>query len=292
METVNNFIFQVDDPQVKDVYTNDKNYKVKFHEGDNVQMDLCVIYFSSNELYYPNTTKAFENSILIRDKFEWQRNFLKKAHKHIFVRDIQKQWYIEGINATHNSPNKLLKLLIELTEGFKIFALGSSAGGYAAMLYGGMLKAKRVYAFNAQLNLDVIIQSSNAITNPLLFKYKNSERANFFRIDNFINSETDYFYFQSSKSLIDINQYNNFHKKEAILRIVFKTSNHGFPFLRHNLSHVLSLDKEKLITLSKKEYHPIMFSVSIDGWFKTINIVIKAVLNRFKKKFIQHKAKL
>ncbi|GGD03529.1 hypothetical protein [Hyunsoonleella pacifica] len=291
METVDNFIFQIDNPEVKAIYTNAKNYKVKLHEGDKVQKDLCAIYFSSNELYYPNTSKAFQNSILVKDKFEWQRNFFDNAHKHIFIRDVQKQWYVEGISATHNSPDKLLKLLKELTQGYKIFTLGSSAGGYAAMLYGGLLKADRVYAFNAQLNLNVVVQSSNAITNPLLFKYKDSERAKFFKIDNFITSETDYFYFQSSKSLIDIKQYENFHKKEDILRVVFKTSNHGFPFLRHNLKHVLSLDKTKLITLSKKQYHPVVFAASVDGWFKTIHTVTTAVLKRFKKKLIEKKAK-
>jgi hypothetical protein len=292
METVNHLIFQTDSPEVKDIYNNAKNYKVKLNEIETVQKDLCILYFSSNELYYPNTVKAFENSILLRDKFEWQRNFLRKAHKHIFIRDIQKQWYIEGISATYNTPEKLLALLKELTQGYRVFAIGSSAGGFAAMLYGGLLKAERVYAFNAQLNLNLIVQNSNPNTDPLLFKYKDTERAHFFSIDNFIKKETDYFYFQSSKSSFDINQYLNFNRKENILRIPFKTSNHGFPFLRHNLGHVLQLNKEELIALSKKHYHPFMFSVSIDGWLKTLHTVGITVINRFKKKLIEKKAKL
>ncbi|WP_405247874.1 hypothetical protein [Cellulophaga sp. Asnod2-G02] len=291
METVDDPIFQIDNPKVKATYANSDNFKVKLHEGDGVQKDLCVLYFSSNELYYPNTAKAFESSILVKDKFEWQRNFLRIAHKHIFIRDIQKQWYIEGISAAHNSPTKLFELLKELTQGYRVFAIGSSAGGFAAMLYGSLLKAERVYAFNAQLNLNLIVKNSNSKTDPLLFKYANTERANFFRIDNFVTSVTDYFYFQSSKSEFDINQYNGFDKQEDILRIPFKTSNHGFPFLRHNLGHVLQLNQEQLIALSKKEYHPFLFSVSIDGWLKTINTVGVTVINRFKKKFAEKKAK-
>ncbi|MFS4482694.1 hypothetical protein ACKGJY_06730 [Hyunsoonleella sp. 2307UL5-6] len=291
METVDNFIFQIDSPEVTSIYENSNNYKVKLHEGNAVQQDLCVLYFSSNELYYPNTAKAFENSILVRDKFEWQRNFLRIAHKHIFIRDIQKQWYIEGINATHNTPTKLLDLLKELTKGYRVFAIGSSAGGFAAMLYGGLLKAEQVYAFNAQLNLNLIVQNSNPHTDPLLFKYNNTERASFFEIANFITPETDYFYFQSSKSLFDINQYNGFNKKDGILRVPFKTSNHGFPFLRHNLGYVLQADKAQLVALSKKEYHPFMFSVSIDGWLKTLHTVGLTVVNRLKKKLIEKRAK-
>ncbi|WP_158974679.1 hypothetical protein [Cellulophaga sp. L1A9] len=291
METVDNTIFQIDNPKVKATYTNTDNFKVKLHEGENVQKDLCILYFSSNELYYPNTAKAFENSILVKDKFEWQRNFLRIAHKHIFIRDIQKQWYIEGISATNNTPDKLFELFQELTKGFRVYTIGSSAGGFAAMLYGGLLKAERVYAFNAQLNLNLIVQNSNPITDPLLYKYKDTERAKYYLIDNFINKGTDYFYFQSSKSSFDINQYAGFHKKEEILRVPFKTANHGFPFLRHNLGHVLKLDKEQLIALSKKEYHPFLFSVSIDGWLKTINTVGVTVINRFKKKLIEKKAR-
>jgi hypothetical protein len=290
MEAVSNIIFQIHDAKVKATYANADNYKVKLHEGQGVQKDLCVLYFSSNELYYPNTAKAFENSILVKDKFEWQRNFLRIAHKHIFIRDIQKQWYIEGISTKHNSPTKLFEVLKQLTKGYKVFAIGSSAGGFAAMLYGSLLKAERVYAFNAQLNLNLIVENSNPTTDPLLFKYTNTERANFFRIDNFITPETDYFYFQSSKSSFDINQYAGFDKKEGVLRVPFKTSNHGFPFLRHNLGHVLKLNKKQLIALSKKEYHPFMFSVSIDGWLKTINTVGVTVANRFKKKLAEKKA--
>lgn len=290
METVNNTIFQIDNPKVKATYANTDNFKVKLYEDDGVQKDLCVLYFSSNELYYPNTAKAFESSILVKDKFEWQRNYLKIAHKHIFIRDIQKQWYIEGISAMNNSPMKLYELLQELTKGFRVYTIGSSAGGFAAMLYGSLLEAERVYAFNAQLNLNLIIQNSNTITDPLLFKYKDSERGKFFTIDNYIAPKTDYFYFQSSKSSFDINQYASFQKKEDILRVPFKTSNHGFPFLRHNLGHVLELNKKQLIALSKKEYHPFLFSVSIDGWLKTINTVAITVVNRFKKKLTEKKA--
>ncbi len=289
MEVKKEPIFQIDDPVVKKVYREADNYKVKFHSGPDVQEDLCVIYFSSNDLYYPNTSKAFENSILARDKFEWQRNYIQYAKKHIFIRDIQKQWYIEGISEKHNNPESLLGLLRELTSGFRVYVMGSSAGGFAALLYGSLLQVDRVYAFNAQLNLNVIIEGSNAFVDPILFKYKDHERSKFYVIEDFLEREREYFYFQSSKSSLDIKQYNTLKNKTLLTRIPFKTSNHGFPFLRHNLMYVLGLSKEELLKLSAKSYHPVVFAASIEGWVKTVKVVFTTVINRFMKKLKEKK---
>ena len=292
MEVTKASIFQIDDPAVKKVYEEGPNYKIKFHSGPDVQQDLCILYFSSNELYYPNTAKAFENSILVKDKFEWQRNFIRYAHKHVFVRDIQKQWYIEGISQKYNSPAALLKLLQELTIGFRVYIMGSSAGGFAALLYGSLLQVDRVYAFNAQLNLNLIIEGSSAFVDPILYKYRNTERAKYFVLEDFLDNERDYFYFQSSKSVIDIKQYNSLKDKNLLTRIPFKTSNHGFPFLRHNLMYVMELSKESLLQQSQKVNHPIVFAASIDGWSKTIRVVAMTVVNRFKKKLKEKRASL
>lgn len=292
MEVTKVPIFQIDDPAVKRVYNEADNYKVKFHSGSDVEQDLCVLYFSSNELYYPNTAKAFKDSILVKDKFEWQRNFIRYAHKHVFIRDIQKQWYMEGISQKYNSPNGLLELLQELTKGFKVYAIGSSAGGFAALLYGSLLQAERVYAFNGQLNLKLMFDRSSALVDPILFKYKDTERSKFFVVEDFLDTERDCFYFQSTKSVFDIEQYSSLKNKELLTRIPFKTSNHGFPFLRHNLAYVLGLSKENLLELSRKEYHPIVFAASVDGWVKTLQVVVLTVYNRFKKKWKEKRASI
>ena len=291
METLNKHIFQINNPKVKAIYDNNDNYNIKFHDGTGVQKNLCIVYFSSNDLYYPNTPKAFEKSILTKDKYEWQRNFLKNAHKHVFLRDVQKQWYIEGISAKHNSPETVLALLKQLTEGFDVYTVGSSAGGFAALLFGSMLQAKRVYAFNAQLNLNLILTNSQEDIDPLLFKYKNHRRSSFYLLEPYLNESVDYFYFQSSKSDMDIRQYNALPRKNKLTRIPFYTSNHGFPFLRHNLAYVMGLDRASLIHLSTKEYHPIVFAASIDGWPKTIRVVCQTIYNRFIKKINEKRAK-
>lgn len=284
MEKLNDFIFQVDSDLVKNTYFKYENIKI-FDDQEN-NSNLCVVYFSSNELYYPNTESSFANSIIKRDKYEWSNNRFPNAKRHIFVRDIQKQWYIEGVCVKYNTPELLAKYLVELSRGYAVFTVGSSAGGFAALLFGGMIKAKRVYAFNAQLDLNIIIEGSNAFVDPILFKYKHDDsRLKYYKVSNFLTSDTKCYYFQSAKSQIDIVQYNSFPKKGLLQKIEFSTSNHGFPFLRHNLLFVLGLSENELEEMVKHKLHPFVFSAKVDGFLKAFYLSSKAVLKRMKKKW-------
>ncbi len=286
----NNFIvFQTASGIVKKTYKNELNYKIHYSEIKSSNKNLCVIYFSSNEIYYPNTNQSFEKSIIVKDKYEWVNSKFPNAYKHIFLRDIQKQWYIEGINTEINTPTKLLQLLEQETNGYTVFTIGSSAGGFAAMLYGSMLNAKRVYAFNAQMNLNLVIAKSTRLVDPLLFKYKDKSESKFYNLDNYINKNTEYFYFQSAKSSYDIEQFNVLDFKINVNHIRFNTSNHGFPFFRHNIQHIFASTNNDLLKLTKTQKNPFLYSVECDGFFKSILLISKAVLLRFKKKMIDEK---
>lgn len=52
MEIKDPFVFQVDAGIVNEVYTNQPNYLIAYNEQ--VPKEYCVVYFSSNDLYYPN----------------------------------------------------------------------------------------------------------------------------------------------------------------------------------------------------------------------------------------------
>jgi hypothetical protein len=286
-------IFQVDSPEVLNGFDTD-NYSIEYSENKEAQKDFCVIYFSSNEIYYPNTSQAFEYSILKRDKYEWQRNRLPQAHKHIFIRDIRKQWYIGGINSRMDNPLKLTEFLKKETDGFRVFCVGSSAGGFAAILFGSLLKVDRVYAFNAQLNLNVTLERSDSNTDPILHEKATDNEYNiFYDVSKELNQHTDYYYFQSCHSEIDTEQYNNISPKaqEQLSIIRFKTSNHGFPFLRVNLPYVLAFDKIKLNSFVDKTYHPLRFSINLIGVKSTLQFVFKAVWDRYNKKRLESKMK-
>lgn len=285
------FIFQINSPAVLKAFENN-NYCIEYSSSTEEVCDpnLCAIYFSSNEIYYPNTLRSFIYSIIERDKYEWKRNKHPMASKHIFIRDIRKQWYIGGVNSKLDSPLKLVEFLKRETTGYKVFTIGSSAGGFAAILFGSLLKVKRVYAFNAQLNLEVTMQSSMALVDPILFdKVKDDAIKPYFDLSNFIGDSVDYYYFQSCYSKMDTDQYNatNPHSRKYLRIIRFKTSNHGFPFLRINLPYIMAFEKRELEELVNQAFHPINFSIRLIGFISTLKSVIKVVRDRYNKKRIE-----
>lgn len=279
-------IFQIDSPPVKEVFKSG-NYNIEYEEENGfIENDLCVIYFSSNEIYYPNTLESFEYSIVKKDKYEWKRNKFPKAKKHIFLRDLHKQWYLSGINESLNDPKKVLDFLRSETIGYRVIAIGSSAGGYAALLFGSMLECERIYAFNAQLNLRVTMKNSNPLIDPILFeKEKEKDFENFYDLSNFLTNRIDNYYFQSCYSKMDLEQLDGVSKEaQNNLKIIrFKTSNHGFPFLRINLPKILAFTSKEVDRYINKNYHPIVFSIHLIGFFSTIFFVFKALFDRYQK---------
>ncbi len=284
------FIFQIDSPIVKR-YFDSPNFIIDYASGSEVENDLCAIYFSSNEIYYPNTNSAFEYSIVRRNKFEWRYNKFPNARKHIFLRDLRKQWYIGGINSQLDDISKLEEFLKQETKGFRIYTIGSSAGGYASILLGSLLNAERVYAFNSQFNLFKIIEESCIMVNPILFDEKyNSIFNQYFDLSNFVKPNIDYFYFQSIFSNEDRRQFDCMSDiaKKNISLIRFKTSKHGFPVLKTNIPILLSYDKSQLDYLVNKIFHPIIFSIKLEGYLLTLKSILNALYNKVYKIYISY----
>jgi hypothetical protein len=289
------FIFQIDSPAVIEAFRGD-NYDIEYNEEtENVESDLCVLYFSSHEIYYPNTLASFNYSISQMDKYEWKLNKFPNAKKHIFIRDIHKQWYLSGINATLDNPQKLLDFMKKETEGYRTITIGSSAGGYGAILFGSLLECERIYAFNAQLNLNVKLKSSTAFTDPILFDKANDiNYKKYFDLSNFISPNTENYYFQSCHSEKDIEQYNAISSEAKIkIKIIrFKTSNHGIPFLRINLPDVLAFSSKELAQYVNKTFHPITFSIQLIGILPTFFFVLKSLKYRYQKKQLEVSLKI
>ena len=62
--------------------------------------------------FFPDTIEEFNETIGIRDRYEWE-NISKdvNAKKLIFMRDIKKNWYQKGINKKINNINKIVLFL-------------------------------------------------------------------------------------------------------------------------------------------------------------------------------------
>lgn len=284
--TKNPFVFQCDSDIVKQIYTKQNNYLIEY-ENNCPTKEYCTIYFSSNNIYFPNTECVFREKIVERNFYEWYHLRTHQSHKHIFIRDIQKQWYIEGINGQMNTPEKLLSFLREETKGYKIICLGSSAGGYAAVLFGSMLNADRILSFNGQFEIQSLLASSKEEINPLLFRNKDKEVRQYFDIIPHINTQIPIFYFFSSKSQWDKKQQEHISDIKEIIRIKFNSSHHGIPFLKCCLPKVLNFTETELRKLTLKAHHPLYFSIHIVGIFKAIQgIYNQIIVSKIKNKMI------
>jgi hypothetical protein len=282
METLTDPIFQIDSSLVTNAYNN-PNFLIEFDERN--QENLCAIYFSSHNIYYPNTEKDFIHNLIKRDKYEWYGSRIVKARKHIFVRDIKKQWYLTGINSRIDSPLALENFLASETKGYKVITVGSSAGGYAAVVYGQRINAERIYCFNGQHELSSLLNISNERINPIIFRNSGDPiLRRYFDARNFIIDPGKIFYFYSNKSKWDISQYE--HVKDSGINILsFNTHVHGMPFLKCNIPVLLSMEEAALKKYAGKKNNPILFSFKMVGFYKTIQGLYKQLQGKLKEKY-------
>lgn len=262
------YSFQVDSEIVQSVYNELPNYLIEY-DDKNSNSGLCAIYFCSHDIYYPNNEEQFRKRIVEKNFFEWYRLRVPNAHKHIFVRDIFKQWYFMGINAQINTPEKLLLFFQNETKGYKTICVGSSAGGYAAILYGCQLKSEKVYAFCSRFEFSNRIKESNEAKDPLLFRKQVGKKYLDLKTSVDFNS-ADVYYFQSINSKLDKSQGNHIKDIKAIHKIRFRTSHHGVPFLKVAIPKVFVMTKDQLIKFETKINSPILFSIGRVGIYNAI----------------------
>jgi len=145
---------QFDLPQVQHAYANLDNFRCVPGRPDSP--DRCFVFFSGNGLYFPNTKEEFERRILREDRYEWiglcpPPSTFRKA---IFLRDVRKTWYVDGISARLDSIEKVVELLRVETAGFsEVVCVGNSAGGFAAALFGREIGAHAIYSFSGYFDL-------------------------------------------------------------------------------------------------------------------------------------------
>lgn len=284
METLNStcYVFQTDSEIVNKVYQEQNNYLIEFDEkGDK---EWCAVYFCSNDIYYPNTEEIFRKRIVEKNFFEWYHSRITKASKHIFIRDIFKQWYLAGINKNINTPEKLIEFLKKETEGYKVVTIGSSAGGYAAILYGSFINTQYTLAFNPQFEIQSLLKRSTEAINPLLFRIKD-QRRQYFDIIKFISKGVKIFYFYSNASPWDIEQKNHINKGiPNLYTIAFRTKHHGIPFLKVALPKVLNSNIEILESFSIYTHSAIGFTIQMVGIRKMILGLYKQIKQVYSKK--------
>jgi len=284
------FVFQTDSQIIEEAYSSNPNYLIEFSGKNGTGDQYCILYFSSNDIYFPNDEQSFKNQLLKKNKFEWYNTRIEKGKKHIFLRDIKKQWYLTGINHEINSIEKLAAFLRKETKGYKTIALGSSAGGYAAVLLGSMINAETIYTFNGQFMLNDLLSTSSEKIDPIIFREQNNPEINqYYSLRPFIKNTKSIHYFYSDRSDWDLVQFN--HVSDFKIQFIpFRTSHHGIPFLKTNLNRILNRSTEQLQGFVGKVNNPFLFSIKIDGLLKTTKDIIVMVLKLILRKISTQKS--
>lgn len=278
----NCYTFQVDSQIVKENYEQNSNYLIEYDEGkDN---NICAVYFSSNDIYFPNTEEIFRKQIVEKNFFEWYKCRINKARKHIFIRDIFKQWYLKGINNKINTPSRLKEFLEKETNGYQTVMIGSSAGGYAAILYGSWLNANKVIAFNPQFEIYSLLQRSKEVVNPLVFRLRDTDKKEFYDISKWLNPNVPIFYFYSVRSKWDQEQERFIGNCYGIHKIAFTSNHHGIPFLKVALHKTINMSFENLKKLTIYKNSPLWFTIRLVGWKNTIKGLAIQLYSAYKKR--------
>lgn len=254
-----------------------EEYKKKNYECVDTGIDStwCYIFFSSNGLYYPDTKEIFEEQIVKKNRYEWKwvvRNskVQHRAGRIIYVRDIHKIWYTYGINNEANTIDKTLQMLRELAVGFDVVTVGSSAGGYMAVLAAIKLQAKYCINFSGQYLIDKKFENPYTDISGMLDEYKGK-----------------IFYFVPADCKSDIEQYQLVKKKECVYLFMFDDNRHASTMLTGNMPYIIGDSENELQKIYAKyagkrigKIDFLLATVPILRWGKLLYGEIKGYLIR------------
>ncbi len=203
------------------------NYKV-IHGLENNK--ICLIFCSSNAIYFPNTQETFIKRILCEDKYEWttvSSYLCSRVEKIIMIRDVYKNWYVTGISEEVDTIDKLLILLGKECCGYDIMTFGNSAGGYLATIIGAKLGARAVFNWGGQWNL---YQYQDVIKRYyFLDKYKDEDIYNqYYNIVSLVqNKKVNVFYFYSGLCIADVEQEKWIQDINNVYAFALDSDTHG-----------------------------------------------------------------
>lgn len=266
----------------EEAYRSD-NYLIQYNNA--VNNNECVVYFSSNNIWFPNTEEAFRKSIVENNRYEWNRNPYRIGKKNIYLRDIYKSWYVQGINDEINSVDAIIDWLRKETAGYEVVCIGSSAGGYMAALVGIMLKAKLVFAFSAQFCL---YDKGYFDVNPLLQKYQNdADKERYYDITALVNgSDVPILYIYPRRFGQDQVQAQKIQASENVMKFGMNSSHHGVVVCKCNLPVLLNMGVDQLKILTNSNCKSVLrLSIRMSGFFSTIQFYFRTIYKVVRRKF-------
>lgn len=248
-----------------------------------------AIFFTGHGLYYPTNIERFRYEVLTKNKYEWKnisnnRRVSRKYSKAIFVRDVYKNWCIMGGGRDIRSQDQLASKLKELINGKRCVTIGSSAGGYMAVLFGILLGAEAIFAFSPQINLH-----EYHIDHPIKYYDNyvlNSDISKYMDLTKLIKNYSGHiFYFFPYYCAEDYRQFLAAKKCENIFFYAINQSKHGSTIWGDSIIFALSHPYFELAELSKRFHgkiiEPWQFSLRTAGLFKTMVIFLGKTVKGF-----------
>jgi hypothetical protein len=186
VETNNRELFNIwDNNQLLHQDYQKDNYKIiQYDNGSNI----CILFCSSNAIYFPNIKDVYIRNIRVKDRYEWEKTanskvIRKNVRKIIFIRDIYKQWYVTGINERMHTIDLVVEFLQKETKDYRLITVGSSAGGYAAVLLGVLFNAEKIVTISGQFTVYPFLEKE-----PFLRKYQNDDtRKKYYNLEKLVS---------------------------------------------------------------------------------------------------------
>ncbi len=276
------------DSIVQKIYENDKNF---FFRDTKAKSKICLVCFSGNGLYYPDEESCFIETVINKNRYEWQnitksKKIEQRVSRFIFLRDVHKQWYVEGINKAVNTVDKVFDLLKDLTIGYEVITVGNSAGGYAAVLFGCLLAAKKIFCVSGQFFFTENVFRENR----LVYLHKNEEKySRYYDLRSLVLNYSGFlFYVFPCYSNGDILQWKHISDLKNVIAIRINSEKHGDGLLPENWQYVFFEDGIRLrrIINSDRVYTPEEFyNISLPCGLAIVN-GIKKGFKKFAKAFL------
>ena len=256
--------------------TNALNYKII---NLNNKKNLCYVFFSSNGIINGKRTLK---DVLDSDYYEFSnvaksRSVLKKASKIIFLRDLELNFYVNGINDSINSIDCILDFLLKETKGCEVIAVGYSGGGYIATICGlKMSNVKRVYSFGGVYNLfswrGSHLETSFSVNRDLVANQTNFEKEKYYNLIKYLSGErfsADFYHFYANKSesdLLVLKELKSHIVSKNFHFIEMDSNKHGGQLSYYDYVGLLNKPINSHLSFKNAEYSNISLSIKLQGF--------------------------
>jgi len=157
-----------------------------------------------------------------------------KNYNQYFFRDKNQSWYHHGLEGIANNIDEFIENLKLITTSYdKVIFIGNSMGGYAAVLFGVLLKVDKIIAFSPQTFIDKyrrIFYQDNRWSKQINKVYKLNTNSQYFNLKKVMknsNYDSKIKIFYSSSDRLDEIHVNRIKKLKNVKVLSYKVGGHN-----------------------------------------------------------------